>query len=46
MKAEKEIKDKIKELEEERDECIRRGWGHTLMDEDINMLLWVVENEN
>ena len=43
MKNEQEIRDKIKELEVERDECIRRGWSHTLLDEDINILLWVVE---
>ena len=35
MKNEQEIRDKIKELEAERDECIRRGWGHTLLDEEI-----------
>ena len=45
MKTEKEIMNKLKELELECDECIRRGWGHTLIDEDINMLLWVVEGK-
>ena len=44
MKTEKEIRDKIKELEVERDLLASRyGMGHTGMDGEINMLLWVVD---